>query len=117
MADKAWKAFERRVAYFFGCKRTGPMQAKDENDLNHPHIHCQCKHSKRHAIIGVWDAAKKQTEKSGKIPVVALGVRGRPGFWLLVHSSDLVAVSRRHENAAGCYCPDIITSPDIMFVG
>ena len=98
MADKTWKAFERRVAEFFGCNRTGPMQAKDENDLNHPQLHCQCKHSKKHAVINVWDAAKKQTDKTGKIPTVALGVKGRPGFWLLVHSSDLTAVANQRNN-------------------
>ena len=75
------------------------MQEKDANDLDHPQLHCQCKHSKRHAVIGVWDAAKKQTEKSGKIPVVALGVKGRPGFWLLVHSSDLGAISKQRDDA------------------
>lgn len=95
--DKVWKAFERKVAVWFGCRRTGPMQGPDENDINHPHLHVQCKYSKRHAIVGIWDAARRQTEKSGKIPVVALGVKGRPGFWLLIKDSDLGAVSNQRD--------------------
>ena len=93
MPDKTWKAFERAVASYFGCRRTGPMQEKNANDINHPNIHCQCKYSKRHAIVGVWDAAKAVSK--GKIPIVAVKVKGRPGFWLLVHSGDLQAVANQ----------------------
>ena len=95
MTDKIWKKFERTVARWFGCERTGPMQAKDANDINHPHIHCQCKHSKRHAILTVWDAAKKVADRSGKIPIVAIKQKGRHDFWLLIKSSDLEAVTNQ----------------------
>ena len=93
MPDKTWKQFERVVARFFGVERTGPMQAKDASDINHPYLHVQCKHSVRHAIVNVWDAAKKAA--GDKIPVVAVKTKGRHGFWLLVHSSDLTAVSNQ----------------------
>jgi hypothetical protein len=99
MADKAWKAFERAVAAFFGCSRTGPMQEKDANDIDHPHLHCQCKHGKRFAILTIWDAAKKIADRDGKIPIVAIKQKGRHGFWLMVHSSDLNAVSNMREQA------------------
>ena len=95
MANKTWKEFERPVANYFGCKRTGPMQEKDANDINHPQLHVQCKHAKKHAILTVWDAAKKKTDKSGKIPVVAIKQKGRHGFWLLIRSSDLGAVANQ----------------------
>ena len=99
MGDSAWKKFERSVARYFGCERTGPMQAKDANDINHDFLHVQCKHSKRHAIVNVWDAAKKVAYKDGKIPVVAIKVKGRHGFWLMMHSNDLIAVSNQRETS------------------
>ena len=95
MADKTWKKFERTVANFFGCSRTGPMQARDANDIDHDVIHCQCKHSKRHAIITVWDAAKAVAKRDDKIPVVAIKQKGRHGWWILCKSDDLQAVANQ----------------------
>jgi hypothetical protein len=97
MHRRTWQKFEQRVAKFFGCGRTGPMQEKDANDIDHPHIHCQCKHSNRHAILTIWDAAKRATKKSGKIPIVTIGQQGRPGFWILVKESDLVAIANQRS--------------------
>ena len=97
MGDTNWKRFERTVAKFFGVTRKGPMQERDANDIRHPHMHVQCKHSKRHAVINIWDKAKAKTVNNGKIPVVALGVKGRPGFWLLCHSSDLTAIANQRK--------------------
>ena len=91
MPDKTWKKFERNVARFFGCERTGPMQSKDASDIDHPNLHVQCKHSKRIAILTIWDAAKRASR--GKIPIVAVKQKGRHGFWLFVHSSDLTAIA------------------------
>ena len=99
MPDKTWKKFERTVASYFGVRRTGPMQEKDANDIDHPVIHCQCKHSKRHAIATVWDAAKKVADKSNKIPVVAIKQKGRHGFWLLIHESSLLEVAKERTEA------------------
>jgi hypothetical protein len=98
MPDKTWKKFERSVARWFGCERTGPMQSKDASDINHHCLHVQCKHSKRIAMVTLWDAAK---DVSGdKIPVVAVKQKGRRGFWLFVHSDDLRAVSEQRWLAA-----------------
>jgi len=99
MPDKTWKKFERVVAGFFGCRRTGPMQEKNASDINHDFLHVQCKHSKKVAIVNVWDAAKKVADKSDKIPVVAIKQKGRKGFWLLTHSSDLTAVANQRTQA------------------
>ena len=97
MPDKVWKAFERKCAEYFGGSRTGPMQAKGASDVNHHCLHIQCKHSKRIALVKVWDEAKEKS--NGKIPIVAVKEKGRPGFWLLVHSSDLVAVAEQRKKA------------------
>jgi len=108
MPDKTWKKFERTVARFFGCERTGPMQDKDANDINHHCLHVQCKHNKRIALLTIWDAAKRAS--NGKIPVVAVKQKGRHGFWLFLHSSDLGAVHTQRwlaaRKQAGIETPD-----------
>lgn len=101
MHRRTWQKFEQRVAAFFGCGRKGPMQDTDSTDIEHEFIHCQCKHSKRHAVISVWDRAKKIADKDGKTPCVALGVQGRRGFWILCHKDDLVTLARNHTDVIG----------------
>ena len=99
MSNSAWKSFERTVARWFGCERTGPMQGKDANDIDHDFLHVQCKYAKRHAILTIWYAAKAVADRTGKIPCVALKQRGRHGFWLMMHSSDLRAVANQRKIA------------------
>jgi hypothetical protein len=46
MPDKSWKAFERRLAALFGCKRRGPdFRGEDggNDDLTHPHWSVEAK--------------------------------------------------------------------------
>jgi hypothetical protein len=99
MPEPAWKKFERTVARFFGCERTGPMQEKDANDINHDCLHVQCKHSKKIAIVNVWDAAKAVADKEGKIPCVAIKQKGRHGWWIMVRAEDLTAIANQREQA------------------
>ena len=97
MVDKVWKAFERQVARFFGVRRTGPMQPKGANDIQHDLLHVQCRYRKSWAIINQWKETKKYSKD--KIPVMAIRDKGSKGFWLLVHSSDLVAVANQRMKA------------------
>lgn len=46
MAEKSWKAFERRIAKLFGCKRRGPDFGGidgGKDDLTHAHYAVECK--------------------------------------------------------------------------
>ena len=95
MPTKTWKAFELAVAKYFGGWRTGPMQSKAETDVRHEKLHVQCKHSKRIALVNVWDEAKQNCK--GKIPIVAVKQKGRHEFWLLVHSDDLLEVAEARK--------------------
>ena len=36
-----------------------------------------------------WDDTAKLAKEEGKTPVIALCEKNRPGFWVMVHSSDL----------------------------
>lgn len=104
MADKAWKAFERRVARFFGCNDRNPLSGRNSkhsaSDTLHKILFIECKQRKTHALVRLWDTAKSLAKKeNGKIPVVAVSEKNRPGFWLLIHSTDLTAVANQREVA------------------
>jgi hypothetical protein len=100
MADKAWKAFERRVAAFWGCLRnigSGTLGRPDllsASDSTHPRLFIEAKHHKRHAARTLWDKTKALAKKEGKTPILALGDCGRPGWLAVIHSDDLVEVAR-----------------------
>lgn len=103
MGDKAWKAFERRVARFFlgpsGQRNPGSggfslSQTKTKADVIHPRLFIECKQRARHAVLRVWDKAQKDAKVEGKPVVVALSEKGRKGFWIVVHSDDFDQVKR-----------------------
>ena len=101
MSDKAWKQFERRVARFFGSERnplSGQNSKHTGSDTLHDTLFIECKQRQRIALVGLWDEARDQARREDKLPVVAVSVKHRPGFWLLVHSDDLLAVANQREN-------------------
>lgn len=92
MADKTWKALERRVARFFGAERnalSGGNSKITRSDTLHPDLFIECKQRKRFAAVSLWDDTKRLASQENKTPVVCLSEKGRPGFWILVHSDDL----------------------------
>ena len=92
MADKTWKAFERRVAAFFGTERnalSGGNSKLTRSDSLHPHLFIEAKQRQRFAVVRLWDATKRLADKENKTPVVCVSEKNRPGFWILVHSDDL----------------------------
>ena len=99
MADKTWKARERAVAKFFGAKGRTPLSGGNSghtrSDTLHNMLFIEHKHSVRHAITNLWDKTKKMALKEKKIPVVTLSVKGRKGFWVLIHSADLTATANQ----------------------
>jgi len=99
MADKTWKQRERLVAAFFGAKGRTPLSGGNSghtrSDTLHEQLFIEHKHSVRHAITNLWDKTKKMALKEHKVPVVTLSVNGRPGFWVMCHSSDLTAVANQ----------------------
>ena len=93
MADKSWKQFERRVAGFFNGQRnplSGGNSKQTRADVIHPKLFIEAKQRKRIAVIRLWDGVKRLAVKENKTPVVCLAEKNRPGFWILVHSEDLL---------------------------
>lgn len=93
MADKAWKQRERDVAEFFHGQRnplSGGSSRHTRADVIHPTLFIECKLRRKHTAVSLWDETKALAGKEGKTPVVVLCEKNRPGFWILVHSDDLV---------------------------
>ena len=99
MPDKCWKVFERRVARFFGFQDRNPLSGRNSkhtaSDTLHDTLFIECKQRQKYAIVRLWDEAKALATKEGKIPMVAVPKKGRPGFWVMAHSADLTAVANQ----------------------
>jgi len=100
-----WKQRERNVGIFFGLpsgrSRTplsGGNSGGTRSDTLHPELFIEHKHRKRHACISLWEKVRDLARKEEKIPVVTLSTHGKPGFYILCHSSDLTAIAKRHKS-------------------
>ena len=94
---KTWKSRERKVAAFFGTKRTplsGGNSGHTRSDSLHEKLFVEAKHRKVHSAVTLWRDAKAKASKEQKTPIVALSEHNKPGFWVLVHSSDIEEVLR-----------------------
>ena len=97
MPDKAWKNRERLVAKFFGGMRnalSGINSKVTHSDVIHDNLFIECKLRAKHTAISLWDDTAKLAKEEGKTPVIALCEKNRPGFWVMVHSSDLEKIKK-----------------------
>jgi len=102
MVPRTWKRYEQEAAAYFGTTRTplsGGNSKHTQSDTLHDVVFVEVKGRKKHAAVTLWDDTKTKATKEGKIPVVVLVEQGRPGFWVMVHSSDLVDVAWEREKA------------------
>jgi hypothetical protein len=93
-----WKAAERKVAALFGTLRqrlSGSSGRADETaaDTKHPRLFIEVKYRESHAVRTLFDATAKLAKKEGKLPLVALVDKRKPGFILCLHIDDLAAVA------------------------
>ena len=58
-------------------------------DVIHEDLFIECKLRAKHTVVSLWDDTAKLAKDEGKTPVIALCEKNRPGFWVMVHSSDL----------------------------
>tara|TARA_B100001250_G_C19567528_1_gene686177 strand:- start:436 stop:744 length:309 start_codon:yes stop_codon:yes gene_type:complete len=92
MPDKAWKKRERDVAHFFNGTRnalSGGNSKITRADVIHDDLFIECKLRVKHSVVSLWDSTSKLAKEENKVPVIALCEKNRPGFWVMVHSSDL----------------------------
>ena len=53
------------------------------------YLFIECKLRAKHTAVSLWDDTAKLARDEGKVPVIALCEKNRPGFWIMVHSDDL----------------------------
>ena len=102
MNKSNWKGRERQIAEFFGTRRTplsGGNSGHTRSDTLHKLLFIEAKQRKKHTAVTLWDETDLLARAEGKIPVVALTEKGRRGFWLVIHSSDLGSVSNQRDDA------------------
>jgi hypothetical protein len=92
-----WKRFESASAARFGARRnilsgSSGRDDRDPSDSTHERLHLEAKLRGHHSVYRVWDKAKSQA-RGGKIPVVCLKEKNRPGFLVCCHIDDLAAVA------------------------
>lgn len=96
MPSKTWKTVERRIARFFGSERnplSGGNGKLSRSDSIHPKLFIETKYRVTHTAVTLWRKTKKMAASEGKIPVICLAEKNRPGFWVLCHSDDLPDVA------------------------
>lgn len=90
-ARGTWKQAEGRIAKFFGSERTplsGGNSKHTRSDSLHPDIFIETKYRAVHAVRTLYDETKKLAKLEGKVPMVCLVDKNRPGWLIVVHSDD-----------------------------
>ena len=99
---KTWKSVEARIAKYFGSRRTplsGGNSGHTRSDSLHKRLFIEDKYRVKHTAITLWDDTKSKASLENKTPVVCLSEKGRPGFWVLVHSDNLEEVAHERKIA------------------
>ena len=104
MHRRTWQRSEARAAADFGSLRnpgSGSQNRSDKtrSDSVHQKLYLECKASARHAVVTLWDDAAQKAKKEGKVPVVCLQVKNRPGRWYLIKDTDLQTVAAEQRAA------------------
>jgi hypothetical protein len=69
------------------------------SDSTHPRLFIESKLRERHTVRTLHDATKRLAAREGKVPVLTLFDKGRPGCLVVVHSDDLAAVLAEYAAA------------------
>jgi hypothetical protein len=95
---RTWQRTEGRAAALFGARRqvcSGSSGREDltDSDSTHPTLFIESKLRPRHFARTLHDETKHLATKEGKVPVLALLDKNRPGFLVVTHSDDQMAVA------------------------
>ena len=85
------------VASYFNGQRTpisGGNGKVTRADVIHQDLFIECKLRAKHTVVSLCDDTAKLAKEEGKTPVIALCEKNRPGFWVMVHSSDLEKINK-----------------------
>ena len=71
--SKSWKAYERKVARFFGSERTplsGGNSRHTRSDSLHERLYIECKSNMQIKILSDWGDLRRRAKATESIPVV-----------------------------------------------
>jgi hypothetical protein len=92
-----WKARERHAAAAIGARRqpcSGSSGRSDQtrSDSTSKYIYLEGKLREKHAVVTLWDDAAAKAAKEGKVPLLALTTKFRPGVWWVLHHKHVAAM-------------------------
>ena len=95
--SKSWKAYERRVARYFGSERTplsGGNSRHTRSDSLHERLYIECKSNMQIKILSDWGDLRRRAKATESIPVVFYPHTIYQGVWsiapaVLFHSDSL----------------------------
>ena len=104
MPDKAWKAFERRIAKSLGTHRTplsGGASRHTRSDTLHPDLYVECKQRKTSYIWSQMAQIRSHARKEGKVPVLASHVVSSSGTLAVIDWSFFVKLWEAYTHRKG----------------
>jgi len=100
-----WKAFERRVASFFGSRRaplSGSNGGQTASDSLHPDLYIEAKLRAKSAVCTLFEQVERSARVEDKLPVVALQHKNRAGWLLVCRPGDLVEIAKNITTDCPC---------------
>src|SRR5262249_4517307 len=99
-----WKRRERSSAALFGARRqplsgSGGRDDFTASDSNHEQLFIEMKLRASWSVRTLFDRTRILARKEGKVPVLALASKRRPGCLLVVDSVDLPALLAAYAEA------------------
>jgi len=90
LSDKAWKAFERRVAERSGGTRISVSDRKTDLDVDHNYLGIECKYrNKLPQYLKDWYAQAERGSSDTQIPVVVIGEKNSSKMYALMDFDKL----------------------------
>ena len=98
MADKHWKAAERRASALFSARRnrlSGSSNRDDQSrsDSTHERLFIETKVYSSMAVISLYDETRAHAKREKKTPVLMLAKKHRKGFIIACDVRDLAKVA------------------------
>ena len=92
MADKTWKAVERKIAKLFKTTRTpfsGGNSKHTRSDTLHKDLFIEIKHRKKHSTWALYKETAEMAKVESKLPIVVLKQKGQRGELVCLKLEDL----------------------------
>lgn len=92
-----WKRRERDAARLFGAERQ-PLSGsagradRSRSDSTHGRLFIETKLRASSSVRTLWDETRRRARLEGKVPVLVLYAKGKPGGLVVCHEFDLAAL-------------------------